>query len=273
MTLYLKKFEVVIARTDELLIQAYRNSVDDVYPITGGIRFPSYRTRSSTDSDAPLSSGNSSTARIVRVSEQEARFIMAGELAKSGLAYSVETPTQGLYQFTGKTAISANTDVTVYPCNTGGSLDRHWNVEFKSGGFGGERGDNTQANGIMSIQKDIEKLLREEADGFWFHTLEAIDSATLNLVWQSYTQTLRAKANDLINKNDDSTKLQSRVLVFHICVLRQGFSIERRVELNPENIDQSWLRDINVPQFNVTRRTVKRLEDHGWKVTLFSREA
>ena len=52
----------------------------------------------------------------LRVSEQEARFAFVEALCKGGkFRYSVETPTDKLYRFTGETKeVSAQTDLTVY---------------------------------------------------------------------------------------------------------------------------------------------------------------
>ena len=94
-----------------------------------------------------------------RISEQEMRFTFLNLHEKdtsSNLTYSVETPTDKLYSFTGKGKRRASTDVTFYQ-NNGKVL----NMEFKA--------HNAKQD---SISKDIEKLVRENCDGAWIQILK-----------------------------------------------------------------------------------------------------
>lgn len=62
-----------------------------------------------------------------RVSEQEARFAFVEALAQGPLRYSVEAPTRKLYSFSGKSLLSARTDLRLHSENKIGIC----NVEFK----------------------------------------------------------------------------------------------------------------------------------------------
>ena len=69
------------------------------------------------------------------MSEQEARFAFVESLSRAPLLYSVEAPTEKLYQFTGSTPMSAQTDLAVHDRNG----QRICNVEFKAKGVSRSR--------------------------------------------------------------------------------------------------------------------------------------
>src|SRR4051812_46179071 len=118
MLAFAEEFEQTIEGTDRILWASYLASAGTSQPTTGiQIRFPRNRKGE------------------IRVSEQEARFGLTGQLARSQLLYSVETPTSMTYQFTGDSGLSGQTDVTVY--NPSG--EGMWNLEFKAHGFSEER--------------------------------------------------------------------------------------------------------------------------------------
>lgn len=108
-------------------------------------------------------------ARKIRVSEQEARFLLAQQLEQCGMYYSVETPTRQGYQFTGTQGErSGSTDVTLFERSPTGGFTRKVLIELKA--------HNVHLN---NIQKDFEKLLNEEEPGVFFHILQAANSGTL----------------------------------------------------------------------------------------------
>jgi len=101
----------------------------------------------------------------IRVSEQEARFLMCSILNSMNYFYSVETPTKKKYHFNGgsnddndENKRSACTDLTLWTYE-GSSFKRCVNIEFKS--------HNPPKD---HIAKDIEKLVCEEIQetGFIF---------------------------------------------------------------------------------------------------------
>jgi hypothetical protein len=189
------------------------------------------------------------SASAVRVSEQEARFIMAGELAKAGLLYSIETPTTKPYQFTGCSELSGQTDLTIYWPS---AKDILWNIEFKAHGF-------TKAQKQkLPIQKDIEKLLCEPAQGFWFHTLEGVNNSTLTVVWQAFASYIEFVAKENIRK------LRPKTLVFHACVLKHQFSVERTLTIVPSASDFGSVL-VSAPVYSVTHSKLKSCEQlEGW---------
>lgn len=234
-------FEQVVANTDQLLWKAYDASVNGTHWPEVRLRFPTYRTE-----DLKVKARH-------RVSEQEARFAMTGELAKSSLLYAVEAPTQERYQFTGKTAISGKTDVAIYWPNG----DRMWNVEFKAKGFSGDRSLKS------SIQKDIEKLLREELDGFWFHTLKSVDNTTLKTVWDAFAADLRQVAKRLA---DARILIPAKGFVFHVCVLSQGFSAEVRLRITQDVLTEDWLKGVQAPVLPSRQAGNPFSDECGWTI-------
>jgi len=113
-----------------------------------------------------------------RYSEQEARFLFCHLLHTLDLPYyySVETPTDQTYQFTGDYPLSAQSDVSLYGWS-GNDLERMANVEFKA--------LQPRQN---QIDKDISKLVSEPVPGNWFHTLKNADSGTLSALFRKLTE-------------------------------------------------------------------------------------
>ena len=145
---------------------------------------------------------NGTVAGPRRLSEQEARFAMAVLLSNEpSRSFSVETPTLKTYAFTGKTEMSAQTDLTIFRVSSGGEFERDINVEFKA-----HQPDQS------SVDKDFEKLLREPVDGIWFHVLENSDRGTLPTLFAKF----KAAA-----KNRQGKALSSEHKI-HFCVCRVG---------------------------------------------------
>ena len=228
------EFEQVISETDRILWDSYLASSGLHHSKAGvQIRFPRNRKGD------------------LRVSEQEARFVLTGQLARSTLLYTIETPTSLTYQFTGGFGLSGQTDVSVYKPD-GESM---WNLEFKAGGFSQER------TNPLSIQKDIEKLLREPQPAFWFHTLKGVDRDTLNLAWRAFLADIRTVAQNLSPEN-----VVAKTFVFHACVVRQGFSVEQKLWIDPSKWTIELLPDTPGPAYIVTRSSLTFFEQRdGWK--------
>src|SRR5262249_3502563 len=62
-----------------------------------------------------------------------------------------------------------------------GPMSRRLAVEFKA--------HNAK---LSSIRKDLEKLLREDSDGLWFHVLENIDSGTVPTLLKKFEASFTA---------------------------------------------------------------------------------
>lgn len=156
----------------------------------------------------------------LRVSEQEARFAFVEALCQGPLMYSVEAPTTKPYQFTGKTPLSAQTDLAVYDkCGI-----RICNVEFKA------KGVSPSAQKHFSIYKDLQKLLREPVWGLWFHLLEGTDNSTINNL-------LSVMAKQICEvQHEFGEDVESPGLSFHVCVLEHGFSLQKDVTLRPGRV-------------------------------------
>jgi len=198
----LKCIQSICWSTDDRLWHAYNRSIfnDRRAPHICRLVFPRYSDLRGAQ---------------LRVSEQEARFAFAASLADVPLEYSVETPTQEAYQMSGSKALSAQTDLTLY--NPGGG--RLLNVEFKS------KGASAAAKSSFRIGKDVQKLLRESPPGLWFHLFESVDSTSI-------TKLLSVLASELaVLLGRFATAGYKKTLLFHICVLAQGFSIHKPVHL------------------------------------------
>jgi hypothetical protein len=94
----------------------------------------------------------------VRVSEQESKHLFLHHAKTDNrFCFSVETPTSQRYRQSGVSEISARVDLTL----SGQAGPPLVHIELKA-----------HYCGIESIRKDLEKLIREDTTGVWFHTLE-----------------------------------------------------------------------------------------------------
>jgi hypothetical protein len=231
---FAEEFDQIIKNTDRILWASYLASAGTGQPPSGvQIRFPRKRKGE------------------IRVSEQEASFVLTGQLAGSHLLYSVETPTSLTYQFTGDSGLSGQTDVTVYT-PTGQGM---WNLEFKAHGFSEDRANK------LSTQKDIEKLLREPFPAYWFHTFEGVDNSTLATVWRAFLGDIREVVQRLSLEH-----LAAKPLVFHACVVRQRFSVEQKLWIDPSSWKSGVTLDVPSPIYVVTRSGLTSFEaKDGWE--------
>jgi hypothetical protein len=186
------------------------------------------------------------------VSEQEARFVLTAQLAKSQLLYSVETPTSLTYLFTGsRDPRSASTDVTVDTPNG----EAMWNMEFKA------RGISAYRKKRLTMKKDIEKLLCEPRPAYWFHTFHGVNRSTITELWQALLADFQGVAQRL-----PEGKVIAKPLVFHACCVRQRFSVEQRISIDPSCRSVGIVPDIPSPTYLVTRHEVIRFEERdGWR--------
>ena len=155
-----KAFDAILTEVDHLLWESYAASLSGSFTgMRTRLLFPTEIKKGKTE---------------VRVSEQEARFILVGQLEKSRFFYTPEKPTSSKYRFKddreGGGRRSAETDVGIYSPEGIPLL----NCEFKA------KGITRSAKKLEKIHKDVKKLLTEDVDGVWFHTLESVKSRTLN---------------------------------------------------------------------------------------------
>ena len=191
----------------------------------------------------------------IRISEQEARILYCSILNNLNYFYSIETPTNETYRFTGKTPLSALSDLSIYRY-----IDNEFikmaNVELKAHNPATE-----------NISKDIEKIIREEKDGNWFHVLKNINKGTLPSVFEKFVSSF----------NDHKGKGDKKYILFCICVLENNFSIIKHFGYDPtfriniSNIMEEFfclskLNDSNnIKDKNVLEQQVI-LKNNGWMI-------
>jgi len=187
-------------RADIGLWDAFSRSVQRRFGVSGAGRlvFPHYRGKCGSS---------------IRVSEQEARFAFVEALCQGPLMYSVEAPTSKLYKFTGKTPLSAQTDLAVHDERG----IRFCNVEFKA------KGVSPSGQKHFPIYKDLQKLLREPVWGLWFHLLQSTNNSTIN----NLLAVMARQIGEVQRKF--GKELESPGLTLHACVLQHGFSLQKDV--------------------------------------------
>ena len=224
-------------RTDKGLWNAYARSAESQLNVSsaGSLIFPQYHGK---------------RVGSLRVSEQEARFAFVEALCQSRLMYSVEAPTTKLYQFTGKTPLSAQTDLVVHD-ESGIPI---CNIEFKAKGL------SPSARQHFPIFKDLQKLLREPVWGLWFHLLESTDNSTINNLLS-----VMAKQIGEVHR-EFGEDVESPGLTFHVCVLEHGFSLQRDVKLPPSHvITDAELRGQMHIDLKMSRSDLVKVHDlNGW---------
>jgi len=146
----------------------------------------------------------------IRISEQEARILYCNILNNLNYFYSIETPTDKKYQQTGKTPLSARSDISIYRYINGG-FKKKANVEFKA------------LNPTNTIGKDIEKLIKENIEGNWFHILKNIDSGTLPLIFNKF----------ITSFIDYKYKRSEKCILFCFCILEKKLSIIKKYFYKP----------------------------------------
>ncbi len=200
------------------------------------IIFPKYRKKKHEDKDE------------YRISEQELRFVMTGLLEKnndiSDICYSVETPTEDKYRFSGKNYRSASTDLTLYYCNE--KKEKKINIELKA--------HNAT---LASINKDIEKLLNEPYCGLWVHLLVNEDSGTIRALFDKFKTSFEKK------KHKKLLKERSKELSISFYVMVLGTSkILCKTMKGAETIDDFF----DFEYLDKKSRKIKKQKINGWQV-------
>jgi hypothetical protein len=225
----------LVRKTDELLWRCYHAAISGAATGAEGSRlvFPKYADG------------------VVRVSEQEAKQLLIGQLPGSPFLYSVETPTSGNYSFTGKGQRSAATDLTLYaPAG-----ERFLNFEFKAHGF------STRRQKVGQITKDLKKLVLEPVKGFWFHTLKGAGPKTIPSLWAVLRRELRSIVGQVAGQ------FGAKPLTVHICVLREQVSVETTILLGQGEAGPGWLDDVNPPFLSVQDGSLTDVTSaEGWSV-------
>ena len=195
----------------------------------------------------------------IRVSEQEARFLLTQQLEQYEIYYSVETPTRQRYQFKGTHGDrSASTDVTLFERSPDNGFTRKIQVELKA--------HNVQ---LENITKDFEKLLKEEECGLFFHILEAANSGTLtsDASRKGVLVKYRNAFMDLWEKLDRK-KDASWFLHFVIFCMNPAFIISKTV--TTEDLG-AFERFFNF-QYRIIGGEINVIDNNGWSVLDFQND-
>jgi hypothetical protein len=196
------------------------------------------------------------TAEKIRVSEQEARFLLTQQLEQYEIYYSVETPTQQRYQFKGTHGDrSASTDVTLFERAPDNGFTRKVQVELKA--------HNVQ---LENLTKDFEKLLKEEESGLFFHILEAANSGTLtsDASRKGILVKYRNAFMDLRQKFDRK-KETSWFLHFVVFCMNPAFVLSKTVTVQ----DLGAIERFFDFQYKIIGGKMKVTDNNGWDILCF----
>lgn len=162
----------------------------------------------------------------LRISEQETRLLFVEHVrADKEFCYSVETPTTQTYRQKGMSDRSARVDLTL-----GQARQALVNVEFKA-----------KDCGIENIRKDLEKLIREDITGVWFHTIENGNRAQMESLLRDF-RTAFGQVSAYVERS-------SRSYLISICSLDAGMlywtwlTLTGSLELNLAAIDDVFQVD------------------------------
>jgi len=189
-----------------------------------------------------------------RISEQEARFIMAIFFDRQKVPFSVEYPTSEKYIQKGISPSSARVDLVVDP-----EQDQQINVEMKTGPV------SLKAESKERIRKDIEKFVKEKYDGAWYHTLHTVQNNSITNLCEAYFTLLKDHIEkEMIQTNTSSFDYS---VLFHVCVIKHGFSIQRMIRLH-EIIDNSnAIDDFMNFEYTVSRNELLSIDfPPAWEV-------
>jgi hypothetical protein len=192
----------------------------------------------------------------VRVSEQELRFALTNIHEQftphPDIYYSVETPTEEEYSFSGNDKRSAASDLSFYYNNK-----KVLNIELKA-----HNADQ------KAINKDIEKLVRENCNGAWIHVFKNEDSRTVRALFEKFEKAF--------NKYKPSKKPIS----FHILILETKTLLSRKGKENEINYSKesfninydSWSKLKNQPgryRFFNGNQITENCSEEDWQIDMF----
>ncbi|GHT57120.1 hypothetical protein AGMMS49982_24130 [Bacteroidia bacterium] len=134
-----------------------------------------------------------------RVSEQEAKFLFAKQLEnQTDFYYSVETPTEETYRFSGvpepqidPDGLSARIDICLYK-KVGSKYEREHLIEFKA--------HNVD---VADFKKDFLKLFLEKSTGtnYFVHVIKSFNNNTIDSLKKKYKSAFKFGAKEK-NRND-----------------------------------------------------------------------
>lgn len=181
---------------------------------------------------------------VVRVSEQELRFAMTNLFEKnnnSKLTFSVETPTEKLYTFKGTEKRSGSSDLSFYESDV-----KILNIELKANNPSQE-----------SIDKDIEKLVKEECYGAWCHIFKNEDRGTLNSVFNKLKIALK-------KKGDPEKPLYFSFLILNAAPMTGKLISRKGLDSDLTNFSPDFLFDLKYSQHKNLTEINKQFGD--WQI-------
>jgi hypothetical protein len=235
----------------------------------------SYRFFSLGDADAPW-------PKVVfpvkgkerRIGEQEARFafvaaLLADEEA-ADWALAAECPTRLSYRFAHRGANEksqkALIDLALYHRRRATVDDRGdaatVAVEFKSGGRSGKSEKDD------SIVKDVAKVVAEQSDALWFHTVRGAGGWTLEGLLRALSAAFKIMSNPLKLADylavGKAARPLPKTIAFHICVLNPDamVSLHRTLDYRPKRVPD----DFFVVDTQAARASLEIVDARGWRV-------
>jgi hypothetical protein len=161
--------------------------------------------------------------------------------------YSIETPTQQTYRFTGNSSIRARSDLSIYILNKNNSFDKVANIEFKA-----HNPDKSH------IEKDIEKLIKEKQIGNWVHLLKNIDRGTLPALFNKFI-------NSFENQKNKISKPLS--ICFCFCILEKRLACLKHFYFDPaHNINfQDYYKEFFIIDYDEAFNNSVNISN-GWSI-------
>ena len=193
---------------DKILKEVAQKLVDCYFGKTT-LKFPKYRD--STD----------------RISEQESKFFFSSvfDKQKSPFSFAVEVPTDGTYNFTGKTERSALHDMAIY--DDVDTSKFKWIIELKSG-----------QPPQKGIEKDFKKMIGAKCNCVWFHTLKNTDSGTIPALLDKFNSVW----NNLKSKFENEYEWY-----FAIIVLKQKKLYRMNIKTNTKEVFENNISNWDEP--------------------------
>ena len=128
------------------------------------------------------------------------------------------------------------------------------NMEFKAGGI------SPESTNVGSIHKDLQKLVQEADPGMWFHLLQSADSGSISKLLTAFAQQLCA----VIRAPEPWDK--PKLLILHLLVLRQGFSLHKSLLLAEPIPSDSDVVSMLGFSYRIRRDKLEIKGENGWSV-------
>ena len=170
------------------------------------------------------------------------------------MLFSAETPTEEEYSFSGKGKRSASSDLSFYNQNI-----KVINIELKA--------HNPDQK---SINKDIEKLVREPVNGAWLHILENEDSGTVKTLFNKFIT-----AFDIFPNPKYPISFHILIIKTGTLISRKGTDVKKTNYKNIFNIDYSDWKDLKPGkyQFFNGKPTTINNPYKDWQINKFDLDA